>query len=126
MKKLIIENFFTALLFCGCLLLGAFTIHYKTQAQKCELTAEQIQDLENLREQVRKDNLVIDSLRNEIVEAEASKTPIKDNIETIKDEKTKELERLRNAGPAERDQFWADYFTRKDSISWGQLDSLQY
>jgi len=47
---------------------------------------------------------------------------IEDNVKNT----NKEIDRVKLLPPNERDIWWKNTFTAKDSITWGRIDSLQY
>lgn len=120
------DKFFIFVLLIGCLVLGMSTYVYKDKASACELTEQQLFEFEQAKRKIHNSKLLIDSLNKRISQLESVKPGIINLIEQGKDNRDEEITRLKSSAPSERDKFWTDYFTRQDTITWRQLDSLQY
>ena len=126
MKNIIVKHFgyiiLTLLLIATCVV--AYKFH--KEAQGCKLTAEERSRLTELALQIKEDNALIDSLESHIAVLELKKDTIFKNIDKAKQTRDEERDRIINGPLSRRDLFWTDYFSKEDTITWRQLDTLQY
>lgn len=124
---------------CGVIVILVFvSLRYYNEAQLVTLNKDQQKALEYIEahnikiEKLHREYMILEvekrALLDSIAKTEEYTPVIIDKINKVDEGTDKKVDSIKQLPTNERDIWWRDFFSRarKDSLKWGQLDSLQY